>query len=67
MHVERLIILLKELWNTLPSDGDGMAVMHARDVFDQIVHACIEEYYAPISDVAADLKQGNGTAQLTAD
>lgn len=49
--VERLIMLLKELWATLPPDPDGDGRMAARGVgsravLDGIIRMCIEEFYA---------------------
>ena len=47
--VERLIVLLKELWASLPADGDGHRAAHgvgSRTVLDGIIRVCIEEFYA---------------------
>ena len=67
-RVEQVIVLLKELWATIPPDelreGRGRAYPDARrEVLDGIVRVCIEEYYAPDSDVAAwrtESKSGDG-------
>ena len=50
--VERLIVLLKELWATLPPDPDGASRLTAhgggsRAVLEGIIRVCIEEFYAP--------------------
>jgi hypothetical protein len=47
--VERLIVLLKELWATLPADGPGHRPAQGvtgRAVLDGIIRVCIEEFYA---------------------
>jgi hypothetical protein len=46
VHVEQLIVLLKESWHEIPqtalmSHGDGEAVL------GRMVSLCIDEYYAP--------------------
>jgi hypothetical protein len=61
--VERLIVLLKELWASLPPDGDGHRTAHSvesRAVLDGIVRVCIEEFYA--SADAATGRLGDGAA-----
>jgi hypothetical protein len=71
--VARLIVLLKELWATLPADGDGHRPAHSaegRAVLDGIVRVCIEEFYAsPGSEtgwLAPDRRTGGGaTAEPT--
>jgi hypothetical protein len=63
-----MIVLLKELWATLPPDelreGRGRAYPDARrEVLDGIVRVCIEEFYAPDGDVVAwrtESKSGDG-------
>jgi len=54
-RVEQLIVLLKELWGTLPPDEDGDARSTGyrdgrREVLDGIVRVCIEEFYAADTD-----------------
>ncbi|HYD53867.1 MAG TPA: hypothetical protein VEA99_14620 [Gemmatimonadaceae bacterium] len=49
--VEQLIVLLKELWTTLPSEpyADGRRGgrgVGTRMVLERIIRTCIEEYYA---------------------
>jgi hypothetical protein len=47
--VERLIVLIKTLWASLPADGDGHRTAHGvggRAVLDGIIRLCIEEFYA---------------------
>jgi hypothetical protein len=47
VRVEEVIVLLKELWATLPPDPDRDGFRDARrEVLDTIVSTCIEEYYA---------------------
>jgi hypothetical protein len=50
--VEQLIVLLKELWATLPADPalDDVGAWYERDsraVLDDAIRVCIEEFYAP--------------------
>jgi hypothetical protein len=49
--VEQLIVLLKELWASLPASPalDDVGAWYERDrraVLDDIIRVCIEEYYA---------------------
>lgn len=69
-RVEQLIVLLKELWATLPeaADGDGRHAdrsVRSRVVLDGIVRVCIEEFYASApataGRVAADGRLGRET------
>jgi hypothetical protein len=51
-RVEHAIVLLKELWANLPPDAavDAPGSRYGRGgraVIDEIVRACIEEFYAP--------------------
>jgi hypothetical protein len=51
-RVEQLIVLLKQLWGTLPAGEDwgGHRTAHGvdgRGVLDGLIRVCIEEFYAP--------------------
>jgi hypothetical protein len=57
VHVEQLIILVKQLWATLPSRAAGAAGSagrgedwrgREREALEGIVRVCIEEFYAPV-------------------
>jgi hypothetical protein len=74
-RVEQLIVLLKQLWGTLPAGEDwgGHPTAHGvdgRGVLDGLVRVCIEEFYAsPGSEtgwLAPDRRTGGGaTAEPT--
>jgi hypothetical protein len=51
LPVERLIILLKEQWFTLTDDGDGGS-LKSRDALEEIIHTCIDEFYASAGNVS---------------
>jgi hypothetical protein len=55
-HVEQLIILIKQLWPTLPprAAGDGRGALRGEDwrdgerqALERVVRVCIEEFYSP--------------------
>lgn len=47
-RVEQLIVMLKDLWATIPPDSGGNGHSSAdREILDGIVRVCIEEFYAP--------------------
>ena len=46
VHVEQLIVLLKETWHELPQAA-LMSHSDAEAVLSRVVSLCIDEYYAP--------------------
>ena len=64
VRIERVIVLLKELWSALPPDAADVTYGHAvraanRDLLERIVRVCIEEFYlergpAPMPGGATD-------------
>lgn len=47
VRVEQLIVLVKQLWATLPATAGAEDRHAAREALDGIVWVCIEEFYAP--------------------
>jgi hypothetical protein len=47
LSAEQLLVLLKELWQSLPEGGQLPFGPVRREVLDQIITLYIEEYYAP--------------------
>lgn len=45
LRVEKIIILLKSIWNGLP-EVQGRTTSSRQDLLDRLITICVEEYYA---------------------
>jgi hypothetical protein len=46
IHAERLLVIMKDIWQTLPGVSSASASSSANALLQQLISRCIREYYA---------------------
>lgn len=67
VRVEQLVVLLKQLWAAAPADTTSDNRLSSRDVFDDIVRVCIEEFYGALRPGGGQPASGGDAAGGRAD